>query len=69
MAKRYARCIENANNGCAITIGKIYEVRGENGGKTDYFLVGVELSFMKYRFEIVGCPCAITNCVKHRLSL
>jgi hypothetical protein len=64
------KCIDvsGAGRGEGLVLGKIYEVRCENTGGTEYFLSGLTLCFMKRRFVVVGCQCAIANCIKHRVK-
>jgi hypothetical protein len=65
--KKYVRCI---HKGIAswLTNGKVYEVVDTWG--TDGFRVmsdvGMVIGYDKYHFQVVGCPCGISACVKHR---
>lgn len=67
------KCINNLSSyPCPLVVGEVYEVRGEHSNKTDWYLVGVEMSWLKTRFEIVDyggdsyetdCPCGIRRSV------
>lgn len=68
--KLYARCIDNAQGICNLTIGRVYEILGVSDGGSHYYLVNdkwpEQYAYSSFRFEIVGCPCGIKGCVKHK---
>jgi len=68
--KKYVKCIDNARGQYNLTIGKIYEVTSEPQFNLYYVVndCGYELNYHANIFEIVGCPCSIKDCIKHRVK-
>lgn len=67
--KRYAKCIDK---GLArwLTNGKIYEVVQNYNNKFFDIWCDIELlvHYEARHFQIVGCPCDIKGCIKHRVT-
>lgn len=72
--RKYAKCIDNYDGGNFLTVGRTYEVLGCNrreGPDRLFYVVndrGTRREYFAEDFQVVGCPCDIKTCVKHRKS-
>ena len=64
--KKYVRCIDNNRGQYNLTIGKVYEVMKETN---TYWVIndcGDDLNYPIRIFQLIGCPCRVDTCLKHR---
>lgn len=64
------RCIDNQGGLFWLTIGKVYDVLGDTKDQDRRILVlndmGGHCYYTFTAFEVVGCPCDVKKCIKHR---
>ena len=69
---KYVRCkVAMWEPTYGILYGKVYKVVSEGRareGKTFFIDTRVgAIQFYQYEFEVVGCPCGIARCIKHKI--
>ena len=68
-AGQHLKCIKNASDGLMIA-GKVYTISYIRHKVIHLYDVPPNYGWSDYLvhdwFELVGCPCAIKNCLKHR---